>query len=121
VTGDNTNAASACFLIESVNNGSSILLTGDIEDDGETRLIRTLENIGVDSVDVLKVAHHGSKYSTSEELLDIVSPNLSVISCSKNNRYGHPAPETINRLEESGSEIMVTYETGAIDIRMGIQ
>jgi competence protein ComEC len=119
VTGDNTNAASACFLIESVNKCRSILLTGDIEDDGETRLVKTLKNVGVDSVDVLKVAHHGSKYSTSEELINTVHPKLSIISCSRNNRYGHPAPETIDRLEESGSEIMVTYETGAIYIQMG--
>ena len=65
----------------------------------------------------MKVAHHGSKNSTSEEFLTIIKPELSLISCGKNNRYGHPHTELIERLQQSGPNIMITTEAGAITIK----
>ena len=76
-----------------------IILTGDIEQKGERRML--LENINVDA-DVLKVAHHGSKTSTTEEFLSAVSPQVAVIQVGAKNRYGHPTPEVLNRLENFG-------------------
>lgn len=74
-----------------------VMLTGDMETKVERRLILTGENL--DS-DVLKVGHHGSKTSTSEEFLSAVSPEVAVIQVGAKNRYGHPSPEVLARLED---------------------
>ena len=63
---------------------------------------------------VLKVGHHGSKYSSSQSFLDAVHPTDAVISVGKNNRYGHPAPEIVDRLKSSGINIFRTDELGDI-------
>lgn len=87
------------------------LFTGDLPSDGEKALIKTGENI---SSRTLKVGHHGSKYSTSEEFLGIVSPRDAVISVGANNRYGHPAPEILERLKNMNINIFRTDEKGDI-------
>lgn len=89
------------------------LLTGDIEGEGERKL---LERGELGNVSVLKAAHHGSKNSTPEEFLDMVQPAVSVISCGKDNSYGHPAPELIGRLEDAGCAVYVTMESGAVTV-----
>lgn len=91
-----------------------ILLTGDIEGDGEENLTNTLEK----PVEILKAAHHGSENSTSEEFLRKTRPELTVISAGRENSYGHPHMETLERLEESGSVWLCTAESGAIILRM---
>jgi competence protein ComEC len=88
----------------------SFLFTGDITDAKENEL-------NLSSVDVLKVAHHGSKSSSSQAFLNRVIPQDSVISVGANNRYGHPASEVINRLEAIGSRILRTDEMGSIVYR----
>lgn len=93
---------------------TSILFTGDISTEVEDELLAYQELLA--STDILKVAHHGSRYSTSESFLNLVSPKLSLISCGENNRYGHPHTELIFRLEASGSKILLTPEYGAIEI-----
>ena len=62
----------------------------------------------------MKVAHHGSKYSTSETFLAAVRPVAAVISCGKKNSYGHPHEELLDRLEAVESEIYCTAECGAV-------
>jgi len=74
-----------------------IILTGDMEIRVERRLI--MEGYDLDS-DVLKIGHHGSKTSTGEEFLSAVSPEVAVIQVGAKNRYGHPSPEILKRLEE---------------------
>lgn len=64
----------------------------------------------------MKVAHHGSKYSTYEDFLKLIKPEYSIISCGKDNKYGHPNPELINRLKEAGSTIRITCESGAVTV-----
>jgi competence protein ComEC len=110
--GEDSNALSACFLVrlEDLN----ILLTGDVEGEGEQLLLQELKDTGIADVDILKAAHHGSKYSTSRELLEQISPRLTVISCGKNNRYGHPHGETLERLYDAGSAVLCTKDSGAI-------
>ena len=89
------------------------LFTGDIGEETEQKLLKT----GVFSdVDFLKVAHHGSRYSTGREFLDAVRPEFAVISCSDSNTYGHPSPETVSRLEESGAEVAYTMKSGAVTV-----
>ena len=65
----------------------------------------------------MKVAHHGSKHSSDMSFLQLVKPELSLISCGKNNSYGHPHEELLERLDDTGSEVVITYESGAITIK----
>ena len=87
------------------------LFTGDIGAETEKKLLPKL-----DDVNFLKVGHHGSRYSTCQEFLDKIKPELAVISCSESNTYGHPSPETTARLEENGIRTEYTIENGAITV-----
>ncbi len=68
---------------------------------------------------ILDAGHHGASNATGEALLDLAQPELVLISCGKNNRYGHPAPETLKRLEERGIRWYSTAEVGAIQVHVG--
>ena len=93
---------------------SSFLFMGDAEKPVENELI---EKYGYDlDVDVLKAGHHGSRYSSSKEFLDYVTPEYTVISCAKDNSYGHPHSETIKRLNNVNTQIFRTYELGNITV-----
>ena len=92
-----------------------MLCTGDVEAEGEELLIQKRK--GKD-YDVLKVAHHGSKNSTSEEFLECIHADLALISAGKDNRYGHPHEETINRLQNAGCRIYETEKMGAITLKI---
>ena len=100
-------------VVRVVYGSASFLLTGDIAAEGERWLLRSGQPL--DS-DVLKVAHHGSKTSSSEAFLDAVSPRAAVISAGQDNRFGHPAPEIVQRLEGLTPQprIFKTYESGSI-------
>jgi len=91
---------------------NKFLFTGDLPSDKEAELIKDEHNDM--SVNVLKVSHHGSKYATSAEFLEAVSPEEAVISVGKNNSYGHPAAEIIERLLQRGIKIWRTDELGDI-------
>lgn len=106
------NEASACFLWRI--GKYTALLTGDLEGEGEEVLADELQTLG--GVDILKVAHHGSAYSTSEEFLKILHPKIALISAGENNSYGHPHEALLERLSQSGSEILCTKESGEICI-----
>ena len=73
---------------------------------------------GIEEIDVLKVAHHGSSGSSHEEFLEVFNPKLSLISCGKNNSYGHPHEETLERLKDAGSEVLSTVDSGAITLKI---
>ncbi len=90
-----------------------VLLTGDI---GQVEEL-ALERMGVlEKVDILKVAHHGSKFSSSEKFLEKVRPNEAVIMVGAGNSFGHPTEEVLMRLERVGSRIWRTDEQGEIEI-----
>lgn len=108
------NAYSECFYIALGQRGTTMLLTGDVEKEGEDMLLKTLQEKNITQVDILKVAHHGSKYSTSEELLEQLQPNIAVISAGRRNRYGHPHEEVLERLQDMGCTILQTSEEGAV-------
>lgn len=93
--------------------GFQTLLCGDVEGRAEKLLTDTEK---LHPVDVLKAAHHGSEYSTSEAFLEKVKPKVTVISCGKNNRYGHPHQALLDRLYMANSRIIRTDEQGAVDI-----
>lgn len=90
----------------------SMLFTGDLEGETESKIAG---NYG--DVDILKVAHHGSRNSTSEQFLQEVKPEICLISCGEDNRYGHPHEELLERLEMAGTTIFQTSLHGAITIQ----
>lgn len=91
---------------------TSFLLTGDSTSAVEGYLAR-LDGERLD-VDVLKVGHHGSRTSTSDALVGFASPAFAVISAGKENRYGHPHQEVLDRLARFGVETLGTYERSTI-------
>lgn len=66
--------------------------------------------------DVLKVGHHGSKNSTTQEFLDAVTPAITIISSGEDKPYGHPSPELLERLEASGARVLRTDRDGAVHV-----
>ncbi len=96
-----------------------MLLTGDVEGEGEEQLIEQLEKQYWDCTwEILKVAHHGSKNSSSEQFVRQVMPAYAFISAGRENRYGHPHQETIERLVDVGSKICSTQENGALIVEV---
>src|SRR2546422_2034219 len=90
-----------------------VLLTGDIGAEIERTLVPRLSSA---PVRILKVAHHGSHTSTSAEFLAAWRPQIAVISCGRGNRFGHPAPDVIGRLEAAGTYVIRTDSDGQITI-----
>ncbi|WP_207667215.1 DNA internalization-related competence protein ComEC/Rec2 [Butyrivibrio sp. X503] len=92
------------------------LFTGDVEKEGEEQLKQTISQNTAKYGDItlLKVAHHGSQYTTDEEFLELTHPKLAVISCGVNNTYGHPHEELLDRLESQNTRIYRTDEMGAV-------
>ena len=101
------NSNDTSIVVNLVFKDVSFLFTGDISNKIEKKLT-------VDS-DILKVAHHGSKTSSSPEFLQAVSPEVVVISVGEN-KYGHPAPEVLANLKQFNIEILITKELGDIKI-----
>jgi competence protein ComEC len=94
--------------------GKSALLTGDVERWAEHRLLACCREAL--AVDVLKVAHHGSRTSSGEAFLDAVRPRLALISAGVGNLYRHPSPEVEERLASFGARVLVTSQVGAIRV-----
>lgn len=112
----------------------NILLTGDVEGEGERQLMQELQALQQPQslqesrrlqeqrgqrefrVDILKVAHHGSGYSTGTEFLAAASPATAIISCGRNNSYGHPHAETLQRLEDARVPWYGTMDYGALTV-----
>jgi len=93
----------------------TILLPGDAEKQAEAAMLAENDAVALHA-DVLKVGHHGSKNSTMPDFLAAVSPQFSVISAGEENPYGHPHPELIQRLEESGTRLLRTDRDGAVRV-----
>jgi competence protein ComEC len=91
----------------------SFLLTGDIEREAEEMLVSIGGGL---RADVLKVAHHGSKTSSTVDFLEKVKPQHAVISVAEPSPFGHPHPEALARLQTTGANIWRTSECGAITI-----
>ncbi|MBR5740161.1 MAG: DNA internalization-related competence protein ComEC/Rec2, partial [Firmicutes bacterium] len=100
--------------------GIRVLIMGDLDTEGEREMIRRYAEEGKLSqlkADVLSVGHHGSRYSTSEELLDTVDPSIAVIQVGRNN-YGHPSKEVLEKLNRRGITVLRNDISGAIGLRI---
>ncbi|WP_235689907.1 MBL fold metallo-hydrolase [Clostridioides difficile] len=96
--GDTTNEQSLVLVY--TNGNDKVLFTGDAEEGTEKEILPKLEK-----VDLLKVAHHGSRSSSSQEFLDKVNPEYAVLLVGKGNSYGHPHQETMNKLKKMGVKV----------------
>ena len=118
----------------------SALFTGDVEKEGLPELLQTLEAMEaaakVDAaagarggaagmqggaaraadINLLKVAHHGSRGATNAEILALTRPEVALVSCGRDNRYGHPHAEVMELLEDAGARTFVTAKSGAITV-----
>ncbi|OGZ17464.1 MAG: hypothetical protein A2Z78_00800 [Candidatus Nealsonbacteria bacterium RBG_13_36_15] len=107
----NTNDTSIINLLAFAQH--SFLFTGDIDKSVEKELIE--KNVDL-TADILKISHHGSKTSTSKEFIEKISPEITVISAGRDNKYGHPHQEVLERLENYGIRILRTDLDGDIKI-----
>jgi competence protein ComEC len=110
VSAETTNDASVIARL--VYGSTTIMFTGDTTKKSEAYIL-SLDGTRLDS-DILKVAHHGSKTSSSEDFVKAVSPQYAVISAGKNNRYGHPSKETTDLFSTLNIPVLGTYEKGTI-------
>lgn len=104
-----TNLNEASIILKMIFGNHTYLFTGDTTEEVEKTILS--ENI---NIDVLKVAHHGSKYSSCQEFLEIATPDYAIISAGEGNSYGHPEEETLNRLKQFTNKIYVTKDLGTI-------
>ena len=98
-----------------------LLLTGDATKETEEQIVANREErqeLYGREIEVLKAAHHGSSTSTSEQFLSVITPELVIISCGKNNRYGHPHKETLENLQRAGCRVRRTDEEGCITLNI---
>jgi len=93
----------------------ALLLTGDAGADAESEIISSGATL---TSSVLKVAHHGSSYSTSDRWLDAVRPEIAVISVGRSNSFGHPSHETLDRLTSRGIRVFRTDQSGAVTVTL---
>lgn len=116
--GEMEETGSSASLVLALRYGDfDMLFTGDVEGEGEKRLVDHLQGEYSECVwDVLKTAHHGSGNSTTEEFLKTAAPQYAFISAGKNNSYGHPHKETLERLKDAGAIVYSTQEEGAVTI-----
>ncbi|MCX5057178.1 ComEC/Rec2 family competence protein [Streptomyces sp. NBC_00485] len=110
---DGPNDASVALLVRSA--GLRLLLLGDLEPPAQQALLRSPQGALIGGVDVLKVAHHGSAYQ-DPELIRRVAPRIALISCGKDNPYGHPAPSTVAALRAEGAVVLRTDRDGALAV-----
>ncbi|MEJ7241788.1 MBL fold metallo-hydrolase, partial [Staphylococcus caprae] len=107
------NEQSIIILIQYRN--KNILLMGDATKNNESIL---LQNYKLPKIDILKVGHHGSRTSSSEEFVKNIQPKISLISSGKHNKYHLPNDDVISRLKENGSEVYDTQDNGELSINL---
>ena len=110
---DKHNENEDSLIIYTEINNHNILLMGDAGEESEEYILNEY-NLG--SVDILKVGHHGSKYSTSKNFIDTIKPNYALISVGLNNKFNHPSPITLENLQETNAYL--TSINGAIEIKI---
>ncbi|SDY50903.1 competence protein ComEC [Evansella caseinilytica] len=114
-TGTEANENDRSIVLLSIVEQATLLFTGDIEAESEKRLVQAYHPA---NTDILKVAHHGSKTSTGAAFIEHFSPKLALISAGRNNRFGHPHPDVVDRLNDVGIPIFRTDIHGAVQIKI---
>ncbi len=96
----------------------SMLFTGDIEQEAENKIVFKYKNTKILNSTIIKVAHHGSKSSSTEDFLKLVQPQIALIGVGANNTFGHPNSEIIKRLENYNVKVYRTDEMGEIEMNV---
>ncbi|WP_416145524.1 ComEC/Rec2 family competence protein [Planococcus koreensis] len=109
------NDDSLVMLLE--NNGFRVLFTGDLEMAGEKKIVEAYSG-ELAGLTILKIGHHGSKTSSGQEFLEAAMPNLSIFSTGKDNRYGHPNPDVVERFQDLNLPVLNTAESGTIEVEV---
>ena len=110
-----TNVNNSSIVFRLIYGKEKFIFMGDLEVEGEAKLLASGEDI---RAEVLKVGHHGSRTASSDELLDAIKPATAVISCGAGNKYLHPHPETITKLQGRGIKIYRTDINGRVTFKM---
>lgn len=113
LSGTESDVDNASVIVRVAYGSRSFIITGDVFSEGEAWLVESGQRM---ATDVLKVAHHGSRTSSSEAFLDAVSPGAAVISAGRDNRFGHPSVEVVERLKAivPESQVFSTAESGSV-------
>ncbi|MCF0231253.1 MAG: ComEC/Rec2 family competence protein, partial [Enterococcus sp.] len=114
-TYDDTDENGNSLILKIVSNGKSILMTGDITSEGEAELVEYYKGTNTLKCDILKISHHGSRYSSSDEFIDAVSPSIAIIQVGQNT-YGHPTAKVLEKLKSRNIKIYRNDLDGAIGI-----
>ena len=124
-TGQEENENCSVFMV--YYNGYKILITGDLDSVGEEKMVSYYKGTDTLKADILKIGHHGSKYSTCDTFLEAVDPDYAVIQVGKNN-YGHPNPKVIEKCAQKGIIVLrndthgcVGFSLSGDEITYGIQ
>ncbi len=97
-------------------NKTDILLTGDSDIEAQESVLSDILKYSDNKVEILKVAHHGSKNSTSSKLIEAEKPKVTIISAGKDNSYGHPHKEVLEHISKGGAVSFCTKDKGEIDV-----
>ena len=95
--------------------GHRFLLSGDIEEEIDPTLLAR----GLPDVEILKIAHHGSRTSSTAPFLAALRPRVAIVSSGRGNPYGHPAPATVERIEAGGARLLRTDRDGTVEVELG--
>ena len=99
----------------------SILFTGDIEKIAEEKIVSKYKNLNILNSTILKVAHHGSKTSSTKDIIDLIEPKIALIGVGENNKFGHPSDQTIELLQSINCKIYRTDKMGEIEITINVK
>lgn len=113
--GSDPNNSSCVLLIES--NGQRVLLTGDIEEEAERRLLGEWPDVL--AADIVQAPHHGSRSSSTPAFVAAVQAQWVIMSAGYNNRFDHPHPEIVSRYQQAGSQVEITAHSGAVLFELG--
>ncbi|MBQ0084649.1 MAG: hypothetical protein KBS65_00215, partial [Prevotella sp.] len=111
---DNVNELNTVYIIHY--GKIKVMVTGDLTTEDEAKILDRYRGKDTLQCDVLKVGHHGSKTSSSDEFLDAVNPRIAVISVGAHNSYGHPNQEILDRLQNHGIAVYRTDINGAVGV-----
>ena len=101
------------LVLRLVYGSRAFLLTGDVERKAENAMLATPVYL---RADVVKVPHHGSHTSSTQQFIDAVKPQIAVISVGRRSRFGHPHKDVVERWQNSGAQVMTTGENGTISV-----
>ena len=110
------NVNDLCLTLQFTDRETTALFAGDLSSEVEDVLV---ESGSLQKVNLYKASHHGSNYSSSENFLKVIAPDITIASAGENNRYGHPGPRAVERIKANGSRFFCTIDCGQVKVKRG--